>query len=90
MVFGATVNGINSLISLSTASLLVYRDTIDFCALILYPVTLLNSFDQFWQIFGGLLGFLYRISCHLQIVKVLLLPANLNAFYFFLLSDGCG
>ena len=86
ILFVAMVNGTDSLISLSDFSLLVYRNVSDFCVLILYPESILNSLMHSSNFLILYLGFLYTVSCHLQTVRALLF-SDLDSFYFFFFSD---
>ena len=89
ILFDVILNRIVLLLFLFDSSLLVYRNATDFCILILYPATLLNS-NSFLVETWRLQGFLYKVSCHLQTVTALLLLFQLGFLLFLFLSDCCG
>ena len=51
---------------------------------------ILSSFINSNSILVVLYSFQHTVSCQLQVVTVLLLPTNLEDFYFFSLNDYCG
>ena len=65
------MNGIDSSISFSDFSLLVYGNESDFCVLIFVSATLLNSL-----ISSSNFLILFTVSCHLQTVRAVLLDLD--------------
>ena len=68
------------LISLSAASLLAYKNTINYCRLILYPMISLNLWNNSSSFFGGVFWVFYIE--YLQIVKIWGLPWQYGCLLF--------
>ena len=63
----------------------MYKNETDFCILVLYSATLLNSYINSHSVSVESLEFsMYMIMS--SAIEAVLLPSNLDAFFFFLLN----
>lgn len=80
-IFDAILNKFLFFVTFYDLSLLVYRNSTDFWILIRYSATLLSSFIISSVFVWSLLGFLYRVSCHLHIGIILPLPTQFEYIF---------
>ena len=86
LVFGGILSGINSLVYFSAASLLGYRNAINFCILILYSETFLNSCISPRSFLVESFGFSTESITSVSRER-LIPPCQLGHLVFFLMSD---
>ena len=89
IIFVAMVNGIDSIVSLSYFSLLVYINAGDFRVLILYPANLLKSLISSSNVLILSLEFSMYSIMPSATVRALVSLSDLDSFYFFFFSDCC-